>query len=103
VCSLDTTYKMLSAIITDRLYRLAERHGFKLLNSSQEGFRQLHSMQRQVQSLHWTIQEAAALSRGQRQGDWSSPLFFGLVFNALLLPSWPSVSGLRAPARGFAA
>ena len=26
VCLLDTVYKCLSAIITDRLYRLAERH-----------------------------------------------------------------------------
>ncbi len=46
----------LSAIITDRLYRLAERHC--LLDSSQEGFRRLHSTQQQVQSLHWAIQEA---------------------------------------------
>ncbi len=51
MCLLDTVYKILSAIITDRLYRLAERHG--LLDSSQEGFRRLHSTQRQVQSLHW--------------------------------------------------
>jgi ribonuclease HI len=167
VCLLDTTYKVLSAIITDRLYRLAERHG--LLDSSQEGFRRLHSTQRQVQSLHWAIQEAAegrellfccyldfanafnsvdhealwrwleelnipdidllrslysgayyqadlpygrsakvVLSRGQKQGDKSSPLLFGLVFNALLLAlkatgvGHRTVSGLRAPARGFA-
>ena len=57
VCLLDTVYKVLSAIITDRLYRLAERHG--LLDPSQEGFRRLHSTQRQVQSLHWAIQDAA--------------------------------------------
>ena len=167
VCLLDTTYKLLSAIITDRLYRLAERHC--LLDSSQEGFRRLHSTQRQVQSLHWAIQEAAegrerlfccyldfanafnsvdhealwrwleelnipdidllrslysgafyqadlpygrsakvVLSRGQKQGDKSSPLLFGLVFNALLLAlkatgvGHRTVSGLRAPARGFA-
>ena len=167
VCLLDTTYKVLSAIITDRLYRLAERHG--LLDSSQEGFRRLHSTQRQVQSLHWAIQEAAerrerlfccyldfanafnsvdhealwrwleelnipdidllrslysgayyqanlpygrsakvVLSRGQKQGDKSSPLLFGLVFNALLLAlkatgvGHRTISGLRAPARGFA-
>jgi hypothetical protein len=50
-------YKVLSAIITDRLYRLTERHG--LLDSSQEGFRRLHSTQRQVQSLHWAIKDAA--------------------------------------------
>ena len=57
VCLLDTVYKVLSSIITDRLYRLTERHG--LLDSSQEGFRRLHSTQRQVQSLHWAIQDAA--------------------------------------------
>jgi ribonuclease HI len=167
VCLLDTVYKVLSAIITDRLYRLAERHG--LLDSSQEGFRRLHSTQRQVQSLHWAIQEAAergetllccyldfanafnsvdhaalwrwlrelnvpdidllqslysgayyqaelpygrsaevVLSRGQKQGDKSSPLLFGLIFNALLLAlkatgvGHRTISGLRAPARGFA-
>ena len=144
VCPLDASYKCLSAIITDRLYRLAERHG--LLDPSQEGFHRLHSTQQQVQSLHWAIQEAAErgeilfccyldfankfnsidhqalwwwlkelnipdiellqslylgayyladlpygrsaavnLSRGQKQGDKSSPLLFGLVFNALLL------------------
>ena len=58
VCLLDTVYKLLSAVLTDRLYRLAERHG--LLDPSQEGFRRLHSPQRQVQSLHWAFQEAAA-------------------------------------------
>ena len=167
VCLLDTVYKILSAIITDRLYRLAERHG--LLDSSQEGFRRLHCTQRQVQSLHWAIQEAAeqgqtlfccyldfanafnsvdhaalwrwlrelnvpdidllqslyseayyqaelpygrsaevVLSRGQKQGDKSSPLLFGLIFNALLLAlkatgvGHRTISGLRAPARGFA-
>ncbi len=57
VCLLDTVYKLLTGIITDRLYRLAERHG--LLDSSQEGFCRLHSTQRQVQSLHWAIQDAA--------------------------------------------
>ncbi len=57
LCLLDTVYKVLSAIITDRLYRLAERHG--LLDPSQEGFRRLHSTQLQVQSLHWVIQDEA--------------------------------------------
>jgi hypothetical protein len=48
------------------------------------------------------------LSRGQKQGDKSSPLLFGLVFNALLLALKASgvghrtISGLRSPARGFA-
>jgi len=167
VCLLDTIYKCLSAIVTDRLYRLAERYG--LLDPSQEGFRRLHSTQRQVQSLHWAVQEAAErreklfcvyldfrnafnsidhealwrwlkelnipdvdllqslysgayytadlpygrsaeviLSRGQKQGDKSSPLLFGLVFNALLLAlkatgvGHRTITGLRAPARGFA-
>ena len=57
VCLLDTIYKLLSAILTDRLYRLCERHS--LLDPSQEGFRRLHSTQRQVQSLHWAWEEAA--------------------------------------------
>ncbi len=50
-------YKVLSAIITDRLYRLSERHW--LLDPSQEGFCRLLSTQLQVQSLHWAIQDAA--------------------------------------------
>ena len=62
VCLLDTVYKILSAILTDRLYRMCERYG--LLDSSQEGFRKLHSTQRQIQSLHWSIQDAAG--RGDR-------------------------------------
>ncbi len=57
ICLLDTVYKCLSAIITDRLYRLSERQC--LLDPSQEGFRRLRSTQRQVQSLHRAIQEAA--------------------------------------------
>ena len=39
VCLLDTTYKVLSGILTDRLYRMCEKHG--LLDPSQEGFRRL--------------------------------------------------------------
>ncbi len=45
---------------------------------------------------------------GQKQGDKSSPLLFGLVFNALLLAQkatgvgHSTITGLRAPARGFA-
>jgi hypothetical protein len=48
------------------------------------------------------------LSRGQKQGDKSSPLLFGLFFNALLLAltatgvGHRTISGLQAPARGFA-
>ncbi len=50
-----------------------------------------------------------ALTRGKKQGDISSPLLFGLIFNALLLAlkavgvGHRTISGLRAPARGFAA
>ena len=36
VCLLNTTYKVLAAIVTDRLYWLCERYG--LLDPSQEGF-----------------------------------------------------------------
>ena len=57
VCLLATVYKILSAIITDRLYRLCEQNG--LLESSQEGFRRKRCTQRQVQSLHWVIEQAA--------------------------------------------
>ncbi len=51
------------------------------------------------------------LSRGQKQGDKSSPLLFGLVFNALLLGvlalkasgvGHHTISGLQSPASGFA-
>ena len=167
VCLLNTVYKCLSAVITDRLDRLDERHG--LLDPSQEEFGRLCSTQRQVQSLHWALQEAAerqetvyccyidfanafnsidnlaqwrwlrelgiqdvdlleslyseayylvdlpyewsvsiALSRGQKQGEKSSPLLFNLIFNALILAlkatgvGHRTVTRLRAPSRGFA-
>jgi hypothetical protein len=70
VCLLDTTYKVLSAIITDRLYRLA---------SSQEGFHRLHSTQRQVQSLHWAIQDAAE----RRELPFCCYLDFTNAFNSV--------------------
>ena len=57
VCLLDTAYKILSALVTDRLTRMCERHG--LQDASQEGFRRLRSTQRQVQSLHWVIEDVA--------------------------------------------
>ena len=57
VCLLDTVYKVLSGILTDRLYRLCEKYG--LLDPSQEGFRRLRSTQHQVQGLHWAIEEKA--------------------------------------------
>jgi len=68
VCLLNTCYKVLSAIVNDRLYRLCERHG--LLDPSQEGFRRLRCTQRQVQSLHWVIEDAA------RQG---APLYIAYL------------------------
>ena len=52
----DCMYKTLSAILTDRLYRLPELYG--LIDSCQEGFRKVHSTQLQVQSLHLAFEEA---------------------------------------------
>ena len=77
VCLLDTTYKLLSAIITDRLYRLSERYG--LLDPSQEGIRRLRSTQRQVQSLHWALQEAAE----RRETVFCCYLDFANAFNSV--------------------
>ena len=76
VCLQDTAYKILSAILTDRLYRLAERHG--LLDPSQEGFRRLHSTQRQVQSLHWAFEAAA----DRREQLYCCYLDFAHAFNS---------------------
>ena len=77
MCLLDTVYKLLSAVLTDRLYRLAERHG--LLDPSQEGFHRLHSPQRQVQSLHWAFQEAAA----RKEKLFCCYLDFANAFNSI--------------------
>ena len=77
VCLQDTAYKMLSAILTDRLYRLAERYG--LLDASQEGFRKLHSTQRQVQSLHWAFESAAQ----RRKPLYCCYLDFRNAFNSI--------------------
>ena len=77
VCLQDCTYKLLSGILTDRLYRLAERYG--LLDPSQEGFRRLHSTQRQVQSLHWAFEQAA----NQRQPLFVVYLDFANAFNSV--------------------
>jgi len=71
---MDTVYTCLSAIITDRLYRLSER-----LDPSHEGFRRLRSTQRQVQSLHWAIQEAAE----QGQLLYCCYLDFANAFNSV--------------------
>ena len=76
VCLLDTTYKVLSGILTDRLYRMCEKHG--LLDPSQEGVRKLRSTQRQVQGLHWAIEE-----RAQRRAFlYVSYLDFESAFNS---------------------
>ena len=57
VCLLNSTYKILSAAVTDRLDRLCERHWIRVL--AQERLRRLRCTQRQVQSLHWAIEKAA--------------------------------------------
>ena len=77
VCLQDCTYKLLSAILTDRLYRLAERHG--LIDASQEGFRKLHSTQRQVQSLHWAFEAASE----QRKKLYVAYIDFANAFNSV--------------------
>ena len=92
ICLLDTIYKILSAVLTDRLYRLCERHS--LLDPSQEGFRRLHSTQRQVQSLHWAWEQAA---------DRKVPLFviyidFEWAFNSIDLEAlWRWLEELNVP------
>ena len=92
VCLLDTCYKCLSAIITDRLYRLAERHS--LLDPSQEGFRRLHCTQRQVQSLHWNIQEAA----DRRESLYCCYLDFANAFNSVDIEAlWRWLEELNVP------
>ncbi|NBO64558.1 MAG: hypothetical protein EBU88_06900 [Acidobacteria bacterium] len=58
VCLQDSVYKVVSAVLTDRLYRIVEQHG--LLSDSQEGFRRLRSTTRQAQSLQWAIEDAKA-------------------------------------------
>jgi hypothetical protein len=58
VCLQDSVYKVVSAVLTDRLYRIVEQHG--LLSDSQEGFRRLRSTTRQAQSLQWSIEDAKA-------------------------------------------
>ena len=92
VCLQDCTYKLLSGILTDRLYRLAERYG--LLDPSQEGFRRLHSTQRQVQSLHWAFEQAA----NQRQQLFVVYLDFANAFNSVDHEAlWRWLSELNVP------
>ena len=92
VCLQDCTYKLLSGILTDRLYRLAERYG--LLDPSQEGFRRLHSTQRQVQSLHWAFEQAA----NKRQQLFVVYLDFANAFNSVDHEAlWRWLSELNVP------
>mmetsp|Transcript_37221 Transcript_37221/g.99058 ORF Transcript_37221/g.99058 Transcript_37221/m.99058 type:complete len:2324 (+) Transcript_37221:2749-9720(+) len=77
VCLQDAVYKILSAILTDRLYRISERYG--LLDPSQEGFRRLHCTQRQVQSLHWAFEEA----RQRKESLFCAYLDFKNAFNSV--------------------
>ena len=56
VVLLNAVYKVYTATVTDRLYRLSEKHG--LLSASQEGFRRHHSTARQAQSLLWAYETA---------------------------------------------
>jgi hypothetical protein len=53
---LSIIYKILTAIVTDRLNRIAEK--YHLLDDSQEGFRKLRSTSRQIQSLLWDRDDA---------------------------------------------
>ncbi len=59
ICLKNSVYKIVSAVLTDRLYRIVEQHG--LLSDSQEGFRRLRSTTRQAQSLQWAIEDARAM------------------------------------------
>ncbi len=77
VCLQDCVYKVLSGILTDRLYRLAERYG--LIDPSQEGFRRLHYTQRQVQSLHWAFESASE----QKKRLYVVYLDFANAFNSV--------------------
>ena len=58
---LSIIYKILTAIITSRLNKIAEK--YHLLDDSQEGFRQLRSTHRQIQALLWERQDAEEFGR----------------------------------------
>jgi hypothetical protein len=92
VCLQETVYKLLTAIITDRLYRLVER--YRLLDQSQEGFRKLHSTLRQVQSLHWAIREIS-----EREGQvYVVYLDFTCAFNSVDVAAlWAWLRHLNIP------
>ena len=92
VCLQETVYKLLTAILTDRLYRLAERYG--LLDPAQEGFRKLHSTLRQAQSLHWSIKEVS-----EREGQvYVVYLDFSNAFNSVDVAAlWAWLRHLNIP------
>jgi hypothetical protein len=56
VTLLRTVYKVYSAVLTDRLSRLALT--YNLIHPSQEGFQRDHCTQRNVQSLLWAYEQA---------------------------------------------
>jgi ribonuclease HI len=92
VCLLDCIYKLVSAIITDRLYLLVEKHG--LLHSSQEGFRRLRNTQRQAQSLHWAFEKA----KENKETLFCAYLDFENAFNSVDLEAvWRWLEALGIP------
>jgi hypothetical protein len=76
VCLQDSVYKVVSAVLTDRLYRIVEQNG--LLSDSQEGFRRLRSTTRQAQSLQWAMQDA----RTKKERLYVAYLDFENAFNS---------------------
>jgi len=56
VTLLRTVYKVYSAVLTDRLSRIAST--YNLIHPSQEGFQRDHCTQRNVQSLLWAYEQA---------------------------------------------
>ena len=96
-------YKVLSAVLTDRLYRISEKYG--LLADSQEGFRRMRSTTRQAQSLHWAFEDAAR----QKETLYVAYLDFENAFNSIdheALWQWlerlgiPDIDLLRSLYRG---
>jgi len=77
VCLQDSVYKVLSAVLTDRLYRITEKYG--LLADTQEGFRRLRSTTRQAQSLQWAIEDAAQ----RKESIYIAYLDFENAFNSI--------------------
>ena len=103
ICLQDAVYKVLSAVLTDRLYRISEKYG--LLADSQEGFRRMRSTTRQAQSLHWAFEDAAR----QKETLYVAYLDFENAFNSIdheALWQWlerlgiPDIDLLRSLYRG---